>query len=205
MRSNLDMRTRNLCFLALMTLFVCALTSCHRQNATGSVVVSSEGEKTEKADPYVEGNKNIMRRENEEIQMFVKRYGWEMQRTPTGLYIEVMEPGSGELYKENDPVTLEYRTFLLSGELIYCSDSLGVKQFVVNRSEEIDALHEAVQLLRPGAKARLVIPSYLAYGVAGDGDRIRGLQPIMMEIRLSENPDNYLKNNHIPNPYNNEN
>ena len=203
MRSSLDMRTRSFCFLALMTLFGCALNSCHRQNATGSVVVSSEGEKTEKADPYVEGNKNIMRRENEEIQMFVKRYGWEMQRTPTGLYIEVREPGRGELYKENDPVTLEYRTFLLSGEMIYCSDSLGVKQFVVNRSEEIDALHEAVQLLRPGAQARLVIPSYLAYGVAGDGDRIRGLHPIMMEIKLLEKTDNQQRINHIPNPYNN--
>jgi FKBP-type peptidyl-prolyl cis-trans isomerase len=86
--------------------------------------------------------------------------------------------------------------------MIYCSDSLGKKHFVVNRSEEIDALHEAVQLLRPGAKARLVIPSYLAYGVAGDGDRIQGLQPIIMEITLSETADNYLKNNHIPDPYN---
>ena len=143
-----------------------------------------------------------MRRENEEIQMFLKRYGWDMQRTPTGLYIEVLSPGNGELYKENDPVTLEYRTFLLSGEMIYCSDSLGMKHFVVNRSEEIDALHEAVQLLRPGARARLVIPSYLAYGVAGDGDRIQGLQPVMMEIKISENTHNPSTNTYIPNLYN---
>ena len=202
MHSNLNERASGFCFFVLLTFFAITLTSCHRQNATGSVVMSSEGEKVEKTDPYVEGNKNIMRRENEEIQMFVKRYGWDMQRTPTGLYIEVMEPGRGELYKENDPVTLEYRTFLLSGEMVYCSDSLGVKHFVVNRSEEIDALHEAVQQLRPGARARLVIPSYLAYGVAGDGDRIRGLQPVMMEIKLSEEPYNNQKNSYIPNLYN---
>ena len=202
MHNSLNKRTRNICFFALLIFFSCALFSCHRQNATGSVVVSSEGEKTEKDDPYVEGNKNIMRRENEEIQMFVKRYGWEMQRTPTGLYVEVLNPGKGELYKENSPVTLEYRTFLLSGEMIYCSDSLGTKHFVVNRSEEIDALHEAVQLLRPGAQARLVIPSYLAYGVAGDGDRIRGLQPIMMEINLLENSQYPSTSTYIPNPYN---
>ena len=202
MHNSLNKRTRNICFFALLLLFSCALFSCHRQNTTGSVVASSEGEKSEKDDPYVEGNKNIMRRENEEIQMFVKRYGWDMQRTPTGLYIKVLEPGTGALYKENDPVNLEYRTFLLSGEMIYCSDSLGVKHFVVNRSEEIDALHEAVQLLRPGAKAQLVIPSYLAYGVAGDGDKIRGLQPIMMEITVSDNQKNPNKSDYIPNPYN---
>ena len=202
MHSSLDKRTYCLYFFALMTLFVSALSSCHRPNATGSVVVSSEGEKTEEADPYVEGNKNIMRRENEEMQMFVQRYGWNMQRTPTGLYIEVLDPGTGELYKENDPVTLEYRTFLLSGEMIYSSDSLGVKQFVVNRSEEIDALHEAVQLLRPGGKARLLIPSYLGYGVAGDGDHISGLQPIFMEIKLIDNSEPNHNKTYIPNLYN---
>lgn len=201
MRNNLK-QTRRFWFILLLALFTGVLFSCHRQNATGSVVVSSDAEKEEKTDPYVEGNKNIMRRENEEIQMFLKRYGWDMQRTPTGLYIEVLSPGNGELYKENDPVTLEYRTFLLSGEMIYCSDSLGMKHFVVNRSEEIDALHEAVQLLRPGARARLVIPSYLAYGVAGDGDRIQGLQPVMMEIKISENTHNPSTNTYIPNLYN---
>ena len=61
--------------------------------------------------------------------------------------------------------------------------------------KRIDALHEVAQMLRPGAKARLVIPSYLAYGVAGDGDKIQGLQPIVMEIRVLEKdeklPENY--------------
>ena len=202
MHNSLNTKSRRSWLLAFLAFFAIAHFSCHRQNATGSVVVSSESGETDKADPYVEGNMNIMRRENEEIQMFVKRYGWDMQRTPTGLYIEVLEPGSGEPYKENDPVDLKYRTFLLSGEMIYCSDSLGEKHFVVNRSEEIDALHEAVQLLRPGAKARLAIPSYLAYGVTGDGDRIQGLQPFMMEIKLLEKPDNQQKTNHIPDPYN---
>lgn len=175
------------------------MVSCD-QKATGTVVSSSDEVKEDKDAPYVEGNKNIMRRENEEMQMFIQRYGWQMQRTPTGLYVEVLEPGTGELFKENDRVALEYRTFLLSGEQIYSSDSNGVKVFMVNRSEEIDALHEAAQMLKPGAKARLVIPSYLAYGVAGDGDRIQGLQPIVMEIRVLEK-DEKLPENYIPKPY----
>lgn len=149
----------------------------------------------------MEGNKNIMRRENEEMLMFIKRYGWEMQRTPTGLYIEVLDPGEGDLFRENDRVAMEYRTFLLSGEQVYCSDSTGLKVFLVNRSEEIDALHEAAQMLRPGARARLVIPSYLGYGVAGDGDRIQGLQPFMMEIKILDKNEK-IPEKHILNPYN---
>lgn len=183
-----------------IVLALCSLVACGDQKATGSVVSSSEEVKEDKDAPYVEGNKNIMRRENEEMQMFIRRYGWKMQRTPTGLYVEVLESGDGELFKENDRVAMAYKTFLLSGEQIYSSDSSGVKVFMVNRSEEIDALHEAAQMLRPGAKARLVIPSYLAYGVAGDGDRIQGLQPIVMEVRVLEK-DEKLPENYIPKPY----
>jgi len=189
-------------FIIIMLLVsACGLMVSCDQKTTGSVVSSSEGAKDDKDAPYVEGNKNIMRRENEEMQMFIQRYGWQMQRTPSGLYIEILNPGKGELYKEGDPVNLEYRTFLLTGEMIYCSDSLGLKHFIVNRSEGIDALHEAVQMLRPDAKARLVIPSYLAYGVAGDGDRIQALQPIMMEIHLTEN-QKPSQEKILANPYN---
>ena len=191
---------RKFLYVFMLTVLVGAFAACRDHGVTGSVVTSSETAEEDKDAPYVEGNKNIMRRENEEMQMFIRRYGWQMQRTPTGLYIQILEPGSGDLYVENDRVAVAYRTFLLSGEQVYCSDSDGVKRFMVNRSEEIDALHEAVQLLRPGAKARLVIPSHLGYGVAGDGDRIQGLQPFMMEISMLNNSDD-IPEPHIPNPY----
>ena len=183
-----------------IVLALCSLVACGDQKATGSVVSSSDEVQEDKDAPYVEGNKKIMQLENEEMQMFIARYGWQMERTPTGLYIEILEPGHGEQFREGDRVMLEYKTFLLSGEQIYNSDSNGVKVFIVNRSEEIGALHEAVQMMRPGAKARLVIPSYLAYGVAGDGDMIHVLQPIVMEIRALENDEQLLKNN-IPVSY----
>jgi len=188
---------RKFLFVFVLAVLVGGFTACRDSKATGSVVSSSEAVKEDKDAPYVEGNKNIMRHENEEMQMFISRYGWQMQRTPTGLYVEILETGSGELFKEGDRVAMEYRTFKLSGELIYSSDSTSVKSFVVNRSEEIDALHEAVQMLRPGAKARLVIPSYLGYGVAGDGDRVQGLQPIVMEIRILGN-DEQVPSTYIP-------
>lgn len=192
---------RKYLIIIMLMLFALGLTVSCDHKATGTVVSFSEEVKEDKDAPYVEGNKNIMRRENEEMQMFIQRYGWQMQRTPTGLYVEVLEPGEGELFKENDRVAMDYRTFLLSGEQVYSSDSNGVKVFVVNRSEEIDALHEAAQMMRPGAKARLVIPSYLAYGVAGDGDKIQGLQPIVMEIRVLDK-DEKLPENFKLKPYN---
>jgi FKBP-type peptidyl-prolyl cis-trans isomerase len=193
---------RKILSLVLLTLLLGAFSACRDQKVTGNVVASSQDEKEDKDAPYVEGNKNIMRRENEEMQLFIQRYGWQMQRTPTGLYVEILEPGVGALFVEGDRVALRYRTFLLSGEQIYSSDSADVKVFMVDRSEEIGALHEVAKMLRPGAKARLVIPSYLGYGVAGDGDRIQGLQPFMMEISVLKG-DEPIPQTIIPQAYTN--
>ena len=62
----------------------------------------------------------------------------------------------------------------------------GKKVFVVDKSSEITGLHEAVKLLKPGGKANLVIPSHLAYGVAGDGHRIIGQKSVAMKISIEK-------------------
>ena len=177
---------RKILFLTLLAVLVGTFTACRDRKITGEVVTSTKGAKEESESPYMEGNRNIMRRENEEMQMFIRRYGWEMERTPTGLYVQVLEPGVGKPFAEGDRVAMRCRTFLLTGEQIYRDDSDSLRVFTVDRSEEIGALHEAAKLLSPGAKARLVVPSHLGYGVSGDGDRIAGLQPFMMEITVMD-------------------
>lgn len=167
----------------LLTLLL-LLPGCHRNNPTGSVVSSSKEEKEDVEAPYVEGNKRIIHLENEEIEMFIQRYGWKMEKTGTGLYIQILDEGRGDLIREDDMVHLQYQTFLLSGEKLYDSREDGEKVFKVAKSEEINGLHEAVRMLRPGGKARLVIPSYMAYGVAGDGDKVNGREPVVMIIEV---------------------
>jgi peptidylprolyl isomerase len=72
----------------------------------------------------------------------------------------------------------------LTGEEIYNSKDAEAKQFVVDKSEEIAGLHEAVKLMNKGAEARLIIPSHLAYGTSGDGKKIKPYQTIIMKIKL---------------------
>lgn len=165
----------------VLMLFTFLLAGC-RDQQTGSVVTSDKQPKDDKEAPYIEGNKKILRWEDEEMSLFIKRYGWDMQRTGTGMYVQILNEGHGSSYQEGDDITLKYKTFLLDGEMVYSSDSTGLKTFKVAKSEEIEALHEAALMLRPGAKARLVIPSYLAYGVSGDGNKINGRVPIAMIV-----------------------
>jgi FKBP-type peptidyl-prolyl cis-trans isomerase len=122
--------------------------------------------------------------ENEDVELFLKRYKWNMTTTETGLRYEILKKGNGQKINIGETVTLEYNTLLLSGEELYNSKNDGEKQFVVEKSEEIVGLHEAVQLMCRGGEARLIIPSHLAYGAAGDGDKIKPYQTIIMKIRI---------------------
>ena len=171
-------------FLTTLMLLL-FLNGCQNHSATGTVV-SSDKDTEDKDAPWIEGNKKILNWESEEIELFIKRYHWQMERTGTGLYIQILQQGSGDKFVEGDKVNIEYQTFLLSGEKIYDSKEDGIKTFTVDKSEEITGLHEAVKMLSPGATARLVIPTHLAYGVAGDGNKINGRLPIAMIIHIQK-------------------
>ena len=174
---------RIFCYSVLCASLMCSI-SC-RQKATGVVnVQNSQSGKEEKLDPYIVGNQKILSLEQEEIELVIKRHHWDMQKTGTGLYYEVLEPGSGPRFVEGDSVSMSYTISLLSGQQIYNSENDGVKTFKVNKSEEIPALHEIALLVSPGAEARMVVPSHLAYGAGGDGQQIKGREALIMKVKF---------------------
>ena len=125
-------------------------------------------------------------REDDDIEFFLQRYGWKADKRGNGLRVEVLEEGSGPLVKSEDIVTLEYITCLLTGDTVYTSQAQGPKVFKVDKSDEVAGLNEAVKSLRKGGKAHVVIPSFLGYGIAGDGERIRGKASLAMTIEITD-------------------
>jgi FKBP-type peptidyl-prolyl cis-trans isomerase len=92
----------------------------------------------------------------------------DVQVTDSGLQYKVMKPGSGQSPDANDRVTVHYTGKLLSGEVFGSSRKRGQPAtFGVN--EVIPGWTEALQLMKPGAKYKLWIPSDLAYGQQGAG------------------------------------
>jgi len=184
MNSKFKIQNSKFAFCLLLSAF-CFLLSCNNHTPTG--VIQNSTIKKEEIDPFILGNQKILELENENIELFLKRYKWNMRQTNTGLRYEITSKGVGKNIEMGEPVTLEYRMLLLSGVEVYNSDHDGVKQFVVEKSEEIAGLHEAVQLMNRGAEARLIIPSHLAYGASGDGYKIKPYQTIVMKITLKNN------------------
>ncbi len=167
-----------------MLISALCLSSCHNEPQDPAFVHLQQSDQKEKEDPYLEWNRVNVGREDEDIDFFTNRYGWDVQKTGTGLRIEMLENGTGDLVKSEQTVALEYSTCLLTGDTVYSSAKQGVKQFKVDKSSEIAGLNEAVKMMRKGSKAHLVIPSFLAYGVAGDGQRIRGKVSLAMTVEV---------------------
>ncbi|MFK7936635.1 MAG: FKBP-type peptidyl-prolyl cis-trans isomerase [Saprospiraceae bacterium] len=89
-----------------------------------------------------------------------------MQPTRTGLYVQILEEGTGEKIKWGDYISAHYRGQFLDGKVF---DSSYAKkkplQFYVGNT--IDGWNEGLQMAKVGTKMRLLIPSALAYGEAG--------------------------------------
>ncbi|HEX5719646.1 MAG TPA: FKBP-type peptidyl-prolyl cis-trans isomerase [Thermoanaerobaculia bacterium] len=106
-----------------------------------------------------------------------------VKTTASGLQYEVLAEGSGESPKPTDKVTVHYRGTLPDGKVFDSSyDRNEPATFPVNGV--IPGWVEALQLMKPGAKYRLVIPPALAYAERGAGNDIGPNQVLLFDVEL---------------------
>jgi len=129
-------------------------------------------------------NKVLLDKDTENIQQFIKRRGWDMKTSQSGLWYMIYKSGEGEKVKKNNLIELKYKTWLIDGSLIYSSDSLGIKNFRVGQGGVEPGLEEGVLLLNQGSCARFILPPHLAHGIVGDGDKIPGRAILVYDIEV---------------------
>jgi len=86
--------------------------------------------------------------------------------------------------KANDLVTIEYSISDLEGNPIYTAEELGIKTYKVDKEDFIPALQHGIKLMHKGETLTFVIPSYSAFGVSGDGNKIGINQSIISKVTL---------------------
>jgi len=106
-----------------------------------------------------------------------------VKTTASGLQYKVEKEGSGTPPKETDTVEVNYRGTLIDGTEFDSSYKRGEPAtFPVNRV--IKGWTEALQLMKPGAKYQLFIPSNLGYGPGGTGGDIGPNATLIFEVEL---------------------
>ena len=102
---------------------------------------------------------------------------------PDGLQYKVITEGSGPKPTTNDTVSVNYKGTLVDGTEFDSSYKRGQPaKFKV--TQVIKGWTEALQMMSPGAKWQLFIPSELAYGERGSGMNIGPNATLIFEVEL---------------------
>ena len=119
------------------------------------------------------------------LQEYIKKNNLTMQKTPSGLYYQVLKAGTGPKPKVGQTVSVNYNGTLLSGKLFDSSDKQGKPiDFPIGQGQVIPGWDEGILLLNKGSKAILLIPSPLAYGTRSAGADIPANSPLRFEVEL---------------------
>ena len=107
------------------------------------------------------------------------------EKTASGLRYKIIQEGNGKKAIKGATVSVHYKGQLLDGTVF--DSSYTRKQpidFTVGVGQVISGWDEGIQLLKVGDKARMVIPSNLAYGSQGAGGVIPPNAPLIFDVEL---------------------
>jgi len=128
---------------------------------------------------------NIDAYEKTLIEDYINKSELNYIKTEKGIYITIIKNGEGNKYKEKDLVSLSYKGEYLDG-IIFDSNSNGAPlKFTIGNNNVISGFDFAVRELNLGAKARVIIPYKLGYGIEGNGS-IKGYETLVFEIETND-------------------
>jgi len=112
-----------------------------------------------------------------------------VKKTATGLYYVIQKPGTGPSPKKGQKVTVNYTGQNLDGKKFDSNTDPAFGHvepftFDLGRGSVIEGWDQGVALMNKGMKATFYIPSWMAYGTKGGGDKIPPNAVLIFDIEL---------------------
>jgi FKBP-type peptidyl-prolyl cis-trans isomerase len=176
----------------LYILIVVVFASCTKGYNEDYAVGKNDKENQEKEQQakidtsLMKVNEVMMQKEINRINAYISRRGWKMQNY-SGVFVQITKRGQGQMINDKNIVTIEYECGLLNGDNVYSSKDNGKKVFRVGGDTQVEkGLMIAMKLLNKSSQANIIIPSNLAYGMNGDGEKIPASNPIVYKVKVIE-------------------
>lgn len=131
---------------------------------------------------FINANRTIAQSEETSINEYVARRKWDMQKLPDGVRLWEYEKGRGPKVNVEDSVHIVYSVEAINGKLIYSDIK---DDYVAGRRQQMIGLDQAVLQLSVGSRAKVILPSNLAYGIGGDGDRIPQSAILIIDVKVN--------------------
>jgi FKBP-type peptidyl-prolyl cis-trans isomerase FkpA len=129
-------------------------------------------------------NKLMVRDESKDIDEFIARHQWKMEKTGTGLRYEIYSRTNGRTPVEKDTVAISYKLFLMDGTEAYNAEESKPLRFILGRGEQPSGLEEGLMMMHEGESARFVVPYHLGYGMTGDENKIPAGASLYYDVKL---------------------
>lgn len=125
-----------------------------------------------------------MKKDDALLQKYIQDKGLNAKKTESGLYYVIEKEGTGEQAVPGKTVSVHYTGTLLDGTKFDSSVDRGQPfEFVLGQGRVIRGWDEGIALLKKGAKAKLLIPSSMAYGSRAAGT-IPANSPLIFDVEL---------------------
>jgi len=175
-----------LVFIVLICFFL--TSACNNSPPPTNAVIVKKSEDEDNllfslAAELIANPKTQAEKDKNKIINYIMDQGIEVEATASGLYYQLIEPGSGTLAKWGDWVTVHYKGYTLDGQVFDSSYKKGkpIEFYIGNM---IPGWNEGLELMRSGGKALFVVPSALGYGEKGFGKVIAPNTVLVFEVDL---------------------
>jgi FKBP-type peptidyl-prolyl cis-trans isomerase FkpA len=101
-----------------------------------------------------------------DIKDYIAKNNLTAQRSDSGLYYVIENPGTGVNPTATSTVTVAYKGYTLNKNVF---DESGPDGISFGLNEVIAGWREGIQYFKPGGNGILLIPAHLGYGNAGNG------------------------------------
>ncbi len=170
-------------FLSCLVISLFMVSGCQQPSTP---ITGSSLDTTDLKEDLEEAHKTLNEREKRIINQYVARHDLKLTNTPTGLRYRVYKQGSGANALPGNLVRFTYTVSLINGIEIEKSEPGIPSELLLEKAEAISGLHELLGKLNTGAKAKAIIPSFLAYGFSGEQGRIPKGATLVYDVEVLE-------------------
>lgn len=172
------MKHKFLFIAAIGLLISCSTQEARRPVSQKTATIISE---------TISQNKKLIALENKFIENYIAKDSTKTYQTSTNgfwYYYNSKVEEKKEVPQIGDVVEFKYNIQDINGNNIYTTQELGLKTYVIDKEDFIPGLQEGVKLMKVGETITFIIPSYRAFGLVGDGNKININQTIKSTVTL---------------------
>tara|TARA_R110000787_G_scaffold11253_9_gene37596 strand:+ start:720 stop:1256 length:537 start_codon:yes stop_codon:yes gene_type:complete len=167
----------------LVFLIFLGFVSCSKQEARRPITAS----KTYTLAATAESLKKINKIEEAKIENYIKRDSLHSYtRSPNGFWYRYITKINNEAItpQKDDIVEIQHDFVDLNNQTIYSKEQIGIKEYKVDKEDFILGLQMGIKMMKAGETIKFLIPSYNAFGIIGDENKIGINQSIISTLTL---------------------